>query len=765
MGNAARDAQAWTLAAQAYEAALELDPGLVHIWIQCGHAHKESGELDRATAAYERAHELAPTSPEPHLHLGHVAKLRGDLSAATRQYVQAARHRPPSGAAVVELSNMVAKGIHIDMIQLANLLDEQPRTKEPRASAPVEVVPRLGVEDGSEPAATTRGCLVFDISDLISYFRHSRTPTGIQRVQVEVLREAFTISGVDVRLCAFQEIRDEWVELSASLFRELCELTNAADESEWSTCFARATVQLGIADAFAFPTGAFLINLGTSWWIPNYFMYVRRAQAEANIRYVPFVHDMIPLVRSDICPPALVRDFTAWSASVLEHADFYLVNSYSTKRDLVSVSAYLGQPIDADRVKVVPLDAIRRPVAKARSATSVLSRNGLQRSDYVLFVSTIEPRKNHILAFDAWLKVIERRGAKKVPKLVCVGNQGWMNEPTHEFLRAHPELRSKVLILSHLSDDELAELYRGCLFTLYPSQYEGWGLPVTESLSHGKVPLCSNVSSLPEAGGSFAHYFNVESRAALAEGIERLAFDTSYRKEREQNIASDFRPRNWKNVADQIVDAAMEWSTSDRRGADTPPHVATARFYSLSRDPAPRLWPGLRSTERLRTGFNWWGRDLWGCWTKPGGAALRFTVDNPDRDHRLYLLLLGPPNVPCELRIDANSVHCLVECTLEPNERRWVCVEAPGISTGNQTFDIELVCSSFEDLGKTTSGGDTRMISVGICGFYICEHDDAAARMALIEATSLTSIDTLSINRPPSDFISLTAFLEGAQRA
>ena len=78
------------------------------------------------------------------------------------------------------------------------------------------------------------------------------------------------------------------------------------------------------------------------------------------------------------------------------------------------------------------------------------------------------------------------------------------------------------MFLEGTSDPDLAALYRRCLFTVYPSLYEGWGLPVTESLCYGKTPLLSRVASLPEAGGEFADYFEIGSKVGLAAALKRL---------------------------------------------------------------------------------------------------------------------------------------------------------------------------------------------------------------------------------------------------
>lgn len=763
-GNAARDLNAWPEAAEAYRAALEQAPDLIHVWIQRGHALKEAGNLVEATAAYERARDLCPENADAHLHLGHSAKLRGNVAAATKHYLDAARCVPPATDALAELRFLSMKGAKVSMHQLQSLI-ENPQgitaLRDRSFPARVEDLPAKAAKHGGDgDEAETRTCIVFDVSDLITYFNHSRTPSGIQRVQLETLRSALADPVCDVRICAIHEAREEWIEIPAAQFLDLCWLSAAGDEEEWSLAFTKLTVRLNIEPAFAFPRGALLINLGTSWWIPNYFMFIRKAKEQAGIRYLPFVHDMIPLVRSELCPPLLVRDFMAWVVSVLDHADYYLVNSLSTRNDLMKVSAYLDRPIDVGRIEVIRLDAVPAKDTKGIDG-SALKHFGLQRGSYALFVSTIEPRKNHILAFEAWSRLIERHGARQVPKLVCVGNSGWMNEPVHAYLKARPDLMAKVQIFSDVPDEELQQLYDGCLFTVYPSHYEGWGLPVTESLAHGKVPLCSKISSIPEAGGDLADYFSPDSRAELAESVARLAFDSAYRRSREQHIARHFRPRSWNEIADQILSFATSWDGADAPAECTPPQAEPGRYYSLTRTLAGRLWPGLRSTETFRSGSSWWGRDPWGCWTKPGGGELLFTVPDATKAHRIYFDLLAMPNVRCPLRIDANGHEALEQISLEPNESKWVSVEIPAQSTADLPIRISLMCEAFEDLSATGDGGDRRRIAVGVRGFYICEADDANARMALLEAITLSSVDHLSVNRPPVEFVSLQAFLQG----
>jgi glycosyltransferase involved in cell wall biosynthesis len=126
-------------------------------------------------------------------------------------------------------------------------------------------------------------------------------------------------------------------------------------------------------------------------------------------------------------------------------------------------------------------------------------------------------------------------------------------------------------MLSNVSDDDLTLLYSRCLFTFYPSYYEGWGFPVIESLCYGKVPLLSTAPSLREAGGRFANYFELGSDSAMISAVERLAFDKEHRLARERYIKDHFRPRAWTDVGAQIEEVATQAWKRAALGADSAP--------------------------------------------------------------------------------------------------------------------------------------------------------------------------------------------------
>ncbi len=783
--DAERDARDWAKAAASYAQALEASPRLANIWVQYGHALKEDGQREEAETAYRQALAIDGAVADTHLQLGHVLKLRGRLPEASEAYLQALRLDAGLHDALRELNQLSARGIRpasggvadvlgaagadvwlpeedaagaSDVRQahaaLTRLLDA-PGLDVEGAKVLREAVARLdGLERAAEADAAAGGpAMVFDAADLFGYFRNARLPTGIQRVQIEVISGLLRQpGGGPIHVCSFSEALDAWVEIPPGLFLKLCALSLADGDiaaPDWVAMLQRLDIVLAAGRAFAFPHGAFLVNLGTSWWLQNYFLQVRRAKAEHAIRYAPFVHDLIPIMTPEHCVEGLTQDFITWVLGVFQHADFFLVNSLATSRDLVAVAERLGHDLDGGRIEVVRLDADARKPAIGGPARSLKSF-GLEPGRFVLFVSTIESRKNHLGALDAWLNLVRRHSAGAVPKLVCVGNQGWLNDAVHAKLKSSELLRERVVMLSRLSDAELAALYGACLFTLYPSHYEGWGLPVTESLCYGKTPLVSDASSLPEAGGPFADYFEAGSNTALTQALEKLIFDGDHRVARERAIAEGFRPRAWAEIGGQIRAAVAGWADRLEAGKPTDDPAAAmpaalGTYYPMQRNFALRIWPGMVAGEMFRAGSGWWWPDDWGAWTRPEGGQLAIRVAGSHSALRGLFRIRGLLDEPCDwtLAFDEPSGAPTLRGRLAPGETCWACADLPASDEG-LTLRATLRSLQIQDLGARTQGLDQRVTAVGFEGFHLCEADDALARAAFAEAAATGSLDHLT---------------------
>jgi glycosyltransferase involved in cell wall biosynthesis len=781
----ARDAKDWTLAAIAYAEALTITPERADIWVQYGHALKESRRLDEAEAAYRRALAIQPDLADTHLQLGHLLKLSGRKEQAARAYMSAASLDLNEFDAVSELDTLVREGLVLppellasalsgpfsadraatpddDLVAARAALDRLIRSERLDADGAAALQAALDVIrsrlSAQRPLAEVDGdaaqAMVFDIADLLAYFRNSRLPTGIQRVQIEVIRALLRAEtrAHPVQVCSFGELQDDWVEIPSGLFLRLCELSLASGDvtaPDWQALTAKLDLYLRTAPPFEFPQYANLINLGTSWWLQNYFLNIRRVKRRWNVKYIPFVHDFIPIQTPEHCIRELTQDFISWTLGVFHHADMFLVNSEATKRDLLRVADTLGRPLDQAQAHVVRLDAdFRRPNVVA-SGAAALRKWRLTPGGFVLFVSTIESRKNHLGAFSAWLSLIRKHGAAATPQLVCVGNAGWLNDAVHAKLASSDELRAKVTMLSRLSDDDLAGLYQNCLFTLYPSHYEGWGLPVTESLSHGKVALISDASSLPEAGGDFAEYFRAGSDADLAAAAERLIFNPTHRLAKEQRIQADFRPRRWSEIGQQIgetVSRSLVGNAGKRAQAGFDGVAAELGvYYPITRNFELRIWKGMVSGEMFRSGAGWWWPDDWGVWTRPSGGELMIRIKGPHLGLRGYFRIAGLIDEATRWTFEVASPLPTSKQSgvLRPAERRWVVVDLPAAQTDTNII-ATLAGEQTQDLASRTGGLDRRVTSVGLEGFYVCERDDLASRLALAEALALHDLDPLT---------------------
>ncbi|WP_213979277.1 glycosyltransferase [Sphingomonas sp. dw_22] len=770
-----------------FREALGRDPSLAHVWIQYGHMLRKIGDYRTAEDAYREALRMKPDS-DPYLHLGHLYKETGQIGSAARSYIAAVRANPSNGDALAELHMLMARNIEItpeDIMAITNFgADAALGEQDPVSSATTRArsaldslataLRREGTGDQLELLETTEALLeklhpdagqsnetggigsgpaiLFDVSDLISYFNGARLPTGIQRVQIEVIRSALRNGHQPLRICAFLDHRDEWVEIAPALFLLLCRLSLASGElnaPEWVSALTKLRLTMAMSEPLAFPRGAFLVNLGTSWWLQNYFLYVRQAKAKFGIHYVPFVHDVIPVMASEHCTKELTRDFISWAMGAFEHADYFFVNSEATKRDLLKVAATLGHEVAEEKVVVVRLDAdFRKPVSTPLGRTE-LAKWGIGRSDFVLFISTVESRKNHIGAFDAWISLLREHGARRVPKLVCVGNKGWLNDAVYARLAAHDGLRERVVMLSGLSDAELDLLYRSCLFTLYPSNYEGWGLPVTESLCYGKVPLVSDASSLPEAGGVFAHYFEAGSTPRMTAALEQLIFEPAIRAEREAKIAEDFSPRAWDEIATQLSASMRLWAEDTQVAGDQAYRVPVATlgaYHPIVRNFATRIWPGMRSGEIFRAGGGWWGPDDWGCWTKAQGGTLEIGLpDDLNEGIRLYVQLHGLPTADCPWT--ANLPGAQSQGGVLPRGAfKWTSFELDTVPA-DRVLRLLVEGTATVDLRTVTEGLDPRVVSVGVVGFYLCRANDSGARSSFLEAVALSNLDNLAFNR------------------
>lgn len=770
-------------------------PNNSDIWVQIGNVAKEAKQFARSRKAYATALQLAPGNADTHLQLGHLLKVSGDTAAARGSYLRAQELDPTNPDISRELQSPVTANsiaapspqarvpvrrlsFNARIVGVRSELDHLVRLNGPRQSRGADAIaldrarPALldalnaldAILAGSIPAGGSGEDeasfspteaqsieIVFDVSDLIQYFRHHRLPTGIQRVQIEVISIAILRSNRNtrIRVCCFTESTDFWREVPLADFLTLCDLSSIDNDwlsPDWSDAIQLLEETMQVSPDFQFQTGALLINIGTSWWLQNYFLYVREAKRRKGIKYIPFVHDMIPVITPEYCVEGLVQDFIGWAQGVYRHADFFFVNSESTRRDLKRVGSALGYTINDDAIHTVKLDADYRRAEELEANTDTLAMHRLEPGRFVLFVSTIEARKNHISIFDAWLTLMKEHGAASIPRLVCVGSRGWLNDAVFAKLGSSRLLRENILIMTGVPDPELAELYCNCLFSVYPSFYEGWGLPVTESLSYGKMVVASRNSSLTEAGGDFVDYFTPGNQGELTACLSRLIFDTPYREARELQIRERFKARSWELVASDLLGSAHRWRSTDRTSSNLDTPIEIGRYYPLSRNAETAVFTGMATGEIFRVGNGWWGPDSHGCWLKPGPGQLRVCI--VDADHYcIYIGLRAPPgkDVPFDVTVLGSPTN---RGELTAGQTKWLSFVVR-TDQPRQTLKIVVEGYALEHL-RPRSDQEPQPVSLGVVGLMVCRADDELTRSRFVEAISLDRLKDLARGDQPT---------------
>lgn len=221
--------------------------------------------------------------------------------------------------------------------------------------------------------------------------------------------------------------------------------------------------------------------------------------------------------------------------------------SHSTADD---VTRLLGIPPEKIDVALPGVDPRFRPLP-AGEVAAWRARRGLPER-FLLFVGTLEPRKNLPMLLRAYAALSESE--RNQARLVLAGGKGWM---TGEIERVIDELRlgGAVQRPGFVEDDELVWWYNAAEAFVYPSVFEGWGLPVTEAMACGRAPLVSDVSALPEAVGETGLRLPPDDVRAWTEALRRCIQDADWRRaegERARSYAARF---TWANTAAATVES------------------------------------------------------------------------------------------------------------------------------------------------------------------------------------------------------------------
>jgi glycosyltransferase involved in cell wall biosynthesis len=235
--------------------------------------------------------------------------------------------------------------------------------------------------------------------------------------------------------------------------------------------------------------------------------------------------------------------------------------SENTKKDIMDCFG-----IEDEKIRVIYLGVDRQfsPQPDPNEA-DVLSKYNLP-SGYILNVGTLEPRKNLLRLINAYKMVASTR--EPVPKLVIVGWQGWRNEDLGKLVR-ESGLADQVVLVGYVPDDDLPTLYRNATVFVYPSLYEGFGLPPLEAMACGTPVITSNVSSIPEVVGDAGILIDPYNTTEIARAIASVLNNEELRESLRTSGLVRSRLFNWDKTAREtlkLYQEVIEESKAKRHG-------------------------------------------------------------------------------------------------------------------------------------------------------------------------------------------------------
>lgn len=591
---------------------------------------------------------------------------------------------------------------------------------------------------GSEPAEI--------VMDLTTSAQPNRPRSGITRVE-RALAEGLVSNGVNIRFVVWNQ--------SYRRFREVP--TNVALSDQ---LIAYSLLNYGSAPPHErFDPGSPFLVCGSGWMQNEiYAEMLAYFAGHHRLELTLMIHDLTPIMFPFWFAEGYSRKFSSDFDIVTSAASRILVYSNSTRADLQKVA--LERNIDIgtigkfrlfDDIAVTDSRAIfRNPNKQAKISERFAN------VPFVLNVGAIHPRKNHRLLYDVWSRLVAKMGSAS-PHLLIIGGVAWNGNDLARTIREDVRVNSYIHILEDVDDVDLEWLFRSCVFTVYPSLYEGWGLPVAESLAFGKICLASNTSSVPEIAPAVTDLLDPIDVPGWLTRILFYAKSRSARETREAAIRAGYKLTTRRDSATEIVNAL------------TAPARTTRRFaYALGQ---PVL--SGRPDEAVKTRFGgWYPTERWGSWAAETIATLRLQFSRPPARGLLFVgevrMLAKPTNARvCDLRVGGKGIA------------RWIfdndtaCVRVayiPAALASVDQLEIQFEVDSLQRVAPFYEVNDTRSVGIALGRFTLMAADSGVEVDSVIEAygpKSTTTDITVVPGRPLrlSDLCGTEEFFPGIKPA
>lgn len=265
-----------------------------------------------------------------------------------------------------------------------------------------------------------------------------------------------------------------------------------------------------------------------------------------NCRLVVTIHD-VSFIHYPECfnRMELIRN-KLWIRNAAKRADSILTVSEYSKQDIVNQFG-----VDKNKVHVTHLAPSNIFKKLENKEVEEAEKKFEIEEPYILAVGNLQPRKNLVRLINSYVKLKENGDFKH--KLVIVGKKAWKYDSIFSTLKNH-NLFDHIILTDYVSEEDLVRLYNGADIFVYPSIFEGFGLPVIEAMACGAPVITSNTTSLPEVAGDAAVYIDPYSEEDIINKIKSLSMDSELRAKLKQKGLDRAKSFSWKTTASKVMD-------------------------------------------------------------------------------------------------------------------------------------------------------------------------------------------------------------------
>ena len=271
---------------------------------------------------------------------------------------------------------------------------------------------------------------------------------------------------------------------------------------------------------------------------------------ENNFFIYNFIYDLIPILFPHFMYESTINNFKPYIEAIFKYSDFVFFDSNSAMHDFCKIQKK-SKFYRKIRKEVIYLGSNFNTFNNLSLENKSLKYENILSKKYLLFVGTFEPRKNQKLMLDAFDELYKNNTDLC---LVYIGKIGWNVENILNEINNHKLKNKNLFHLKDVDDKYLKYFYKNAYIVSYLSHYEGYGLPIVESLEYGNITITSNNSSIPEVGGNYVEYIENNSKDQIISIVSKYLNNKDLYNQRKNYIKSNFKALNWDIFYDKIND-------------------------------------------------------------------------------------------------------------------------------------------------------------------------------------------------------------------